>query len=399
MKKGLFFLILITFLLPLMLFADENESMNQAHDIGEQSAHMVTDQLQSSSGIQEHIINPLTTSDIPMKTYGKTYTCSSSGGLFPSLEECQQKCKGQCEEYQGFNAQLQAPASHAFLKVQIIPTGQDDYQIIVYQDDNFDGNFDYTYLSSFKDAQGNDTQYASGACTHGVVVCSPGTWLNCAYYFWMVNDEGHLELKQAMTDSEKAGVGTCYCVNASCGNYLQQAISEVLDTVATGAAMVLAQAKGISISQAEKNLDELAVLFYGQNPAEMKHASDPTQTYSDTDTVSSLEDAYTTGALPVDEEISEQQENPDSYYSQLTSSQFMEVTEISGTYTCRIRRKAVVVKNEQKCEGYEGIININGQEYCLISEYNASQGGTGTIEWTFNYSSSERHVYFDWLHL
>ena len=319
--------ILIPFLISAILifthlggFCDELEDAKRA---GENLGNTVRDTLGSPEGMNERVVKPIMSGETLMKTVETSYECSTNHRLYISLTECQEKCPGNCQEYQGFNAQLECPSAVEFLKITVIPSGTNDFSMVISQDTDYDGNPNFTFTPTFKDFAGNDTQYASGVCTHGVVVCSPGTWDRCAYYAWGVDENSHLTLSPV---SDMSGAGQCYCVNNSCGGVLTSMFQDVLQDLGAGASMVLAQAKNIAVSKAELKLDELSIRFYGQSSDKCVHVADPT--YEQGSSASrtnpqALEEGYQTGFLPVDEEIAAQSTDPDSYYSQLSSSTAM----------------------------------------------------------------------------
>jgi len=334
--KRTLLLVLILGLLGIFSVSRADDISNAQRAAGD-LANNVLNKLGNEQGINDKLIKPTMSGEIKMNTLSVTYECSTNGALFLSIDECQSNCSGSCSVYQGFNAQLQCPSTSEFLKITIIPTGTNDFRIIVSQDTDLDGNLDYTFTPTFQDTAGHTTNAASGVCKHGVVVCQPGTWDFCASYAWTVDTDGRLGFVQTASMMD---VGQCWCVNNSCGGVLTGSYPQVLNYLGSGAAMVLADAKGIAISKAETNVSELSITFYGQSSAECAHITDTTYG-SDGSAPEILKEAYSTGILPVDEEIAEQSTNPDSYYSQMT-----EVVEAMGLqsekHVCTIDRRATI---------------------------------------------------------
>ena len=312
-------------------FCDEVE---ESRRLGEDLANTARQTLGTTEGMNERIIKPLISGETRMKTIQTSYECQTNHRLYPSIMECQEKCPGSCKEYQGFNAQLQCPSAVEFLKITIIPSGTNDFRLVINQDTDYDGIPDHTYSPTFEDFAGNETSYASGVCTHGVVVCSPGTWDRCTYYVWAVDENGHIILSPV---PDMSGAGQCYCVNSSCGGVLTAMLADVLQDLGAGASTTLAQARDIAVTKAELALDELSIRFYGQSSSECTHVADPTYEQGSSASRTSpqaLKEGYQTGALPVDEEVAAQASDPNSYYSQLAGS--IAINEGHSGYFCTI---------------------------------------------------------------
>jgi len=117
--------------------------LEEAKKLGESLANEARNALGTKEGITERIKKPIMSGKTPMKTLKPTYRCTTSNILYTDIAECQDKCSGECREYEGFNAQLQCPSAVAFLKITVLPLGTSDFNLIVSQDTNLDGEIDY----------------------------------------------------------------------------------------------------------------------------------------------------------------------------------------------------------------------------------------------------------------
>jgi len=117
---------------------------------------------------------------------------------------------------QSFQANLTAPASAKFLELFIQPAGTGDLQkVMISQDLNTDGTFDYVY---------NLPRPVSGVCGNGYIACDPATWNHCQYFKWVAGPDGKIaDVAASITD-----LGGCYCINSSCGSNLVWSNSSVI---------------------------------------------------------------------------------------------------------------------------------------------------------------------------
>jgi hypothetical protein len=117
---------------------------------------------------------------------------------------------------QSFQVNLTAPASAKFLEVFIQPAGTGDLQkVMISQDLNTDGAFDYVYTLP---------RPVSGVCGNGYIACDPATWNHCQYFKWAAGPDGKIaDATASITD-----LGGCYCINSSCGSNLVWSNSSVI---------------------------------------------------------------------------------------------------------------------------------------------------------------------------
>lgn len=80
-------------------------------------------------------------------------------------------------------------------------------KVIISRDTDLDGTLD---------SISNLPVPVSGICANGIVSCDAGTWNQCRFFRWEVDQENALKLTSAAMP-ELAG---CYCINNSCGSNL-----------------------------------------------------------------------------------------------------------------------------------------------------------------------------------
>jgi len=152
--------ILLVFMLSITAVADE---LSQSKQVGSNLGNLIKGKYGSKSGLQRNLQSP-------MLGQGEMRTVDNS---------------------QSFNAQLQCPSTKEFLTISVLPSSTGDIRILVRQDTDFDGKFDYSVDSNtygFKTADGSPAGLISGVCANGVIVCKPGTWNSCTFWRWTTND-------------------------------------------------------------------------------------------------------------------------------------------------------------------------------------------------------------------
>lgn len=94
------------------------------------------------------------------------------------------------------------------LEVLVQPGSTGDLgKITIARDTDLDGTVDST---------SNLPAPVSGICANGVVSCQPGTWNNCTFFRWEVDEAKALKL----TSVDMPKLAGCYCLNNSCGSNL-----------------------------------------------------------------------------------------------------------------------------------------------------------------------------------
>lgn len=258
----------------------------------QESAATVMGRFGSEEGIRQNASLPLTSSNTPLSSMDG----SRSGAV-----------------------QISKPSSRAFLKVSIETAATGDLApVIISQDLNFDGLFDYTYQAPVP---------ASGVCANGIIACDPGTWNNCQGYSWSVDATTRSSLRSVPLN-QLAG---CYCVNQSCGgNTNTQAMLKDLGGAVAG--VIQREKGGYAISRVE--LGPTAISYYGQ-----ESSGSPTGSVAQT----AYYNAPGTMSAAVNSEIAGQAADPDSYYSMISTS-FSGRGTNTGLKTCTVSREVPLRK-------------------------------------------------------
>jgi len=201
-------------------------ALDAARQAGGVFAGTALDRYGSKKGIRDNIANPLTSSTAPMR--------SINGNV-------------------SFNGQVSCPSSAKFLQVFIgIGAKGDLSPVIVKQDTNLDGNFDYTYSIPFQ---------VSGVCANGVISCDPGTWINCSYYRWTVDSA----FKVSLQSTGVSNLGGCTCVNSDCANPNWNVYAPVVLKSLGGGVVGAIQSTDSSFAVSDTRVDGTLIDFYGNN--------------------------------------------------------------------------------------------------------------------------------------
>ncbi|MCP3922734.1 MAG: hypothetical protein GY714_09140 [Desulfobacterales bacterium] len=259
--------------------AFSEDPMKSNYQKGVSSGNEISNQFSSPDKINEKIFNPLSGSGEL-----KTVDGSKKGAV-----------------------KIQAPSSKSFLKVSAFNTATGDISIIVNQDIDLDGKFDFEY---------HVPSLVSGVCANGFVSCTPGTFTNEKFYKWKIVDK-KTSTEQVTELKEMSG---CYCVNNSCNSKLfTNNIQRILRDVAGGLVSVIQKDNPqLAISSTEN--DSVSITFFGQEVDGVGKnivQSNPNMYQSGT---SDPQKYYELGSLPGDEEKDKQKGNDNSSYNVLMSS-------------------------------------------------------------------------------
>ena len=130
-----------------------------------------------------------------------------------------------------FSGRIRCPSKKEGVQVLFIPLGGGDHRLVIKEDLNLDGNYEYVYDTSSAGVR------VSGVCRSGIVSCDPGSWKNCKYYLWTGNN-GYVSLQPVQDTSL---LGGCFCSNSSCGaNILTQ---QAVNTIAGGISQAVMNAR------------------------------------------------------------------------------------------------------------------------------------------------------------
>lgn len=203
--------------LSISVLADD---MSDAKSRGGASAGAVLGAWGSSEGLSDRGMKPLSTSGSMVSNDGTT-----------------------------FDVQMDCPAPDKFMRVAILPQSSGDIQQIAVSIDT-DGNNSYDVNKGFVGP-------FAAVCVNGVVSCSSGSFNSCQAYQWKGN-VNNVELDAVPMDD----VGTCYCINNSCGNNLLARNSEkIMSDIGIGIGRVF-QAANPRLSLGSGTLVDPATMEY-----------------------------------------------------------------------------------------------------------------------------------------
>ncbi len=284
------------------LYASE---FSQGNSAGGEAGSSILSEIGSGDQINQRMGVPLTSSTTKMKTFGQ---------------------EDQKEE---FEAQMSAPSSDAFFVLFVQPSATGDLSTVeVRQDLDYDGNPDYVYTLPFS---------VSGVCANGVISCTSGTWSDCRYFTWATDNDGKVGLNE---EASIVGLAGCYCINSSCGSDLVWNNLNVVLKDMGGAAVASVQNNDPHLAITSVKTSDNAIYYYGQKTFELGTASQGEQNYL---SGSVTPENYYGGNIPTDDEVFRQDQDPNSYYSQLVNSSAAQDSSVS-TYTCTARHDIIVTQ-------------------------------------------------------
>lgn len=193
---------------------------------GYTSANSAIQKYGDQGGMNEHLFKPL----------------MSDGVMMNTLDDSKQ-----------FNARLMCPSSARFMEVLVQPGASGDITtLIINQDADFNGSFDYAYQVPFE---------VSGVCANGLINCNPGTWDNCRAYIWTSDTASRIMLEETLNTN----LGGCFCVNNSCGNNLVlNNASYVIKSIGGGVVGALHRSNSrYTVSGIQ--IDGMLATYFGQN--------------------------------------------------------------------------------------------------------------------------------------
>lgn len=107
-----------------------------------------------------------------------------------------------------FTPTLACQKTANLLEVLIQPNGTGDIGMVrISRDKDLNGSFDSVTTLPVP---------VSGICANGVISCAPGSWNQCHYFHWDLDNAQNLKL----TEVDMPQLSACYCVNDSCGTNL-----------------------------------------------------------------------------------------------------------------------------------------------------------------------------------
>jgi len=299
-----------------------DRSWSEASSSGKTAANQVLPKVNKGGKITSRFSNPLTSDASPLYTF---------------------------DDNTGFNAQLTAPSSNAFVDLFIAPSATGDLTTVtVKQDTDFDGTFDYAYSLSSP---------VSGVCANGFISADPGTWNNLHYYTWTADTSGRVTVTDAVSMAALAG---CYCINSSCGSNLVWAnVDIVLKDLGGGIVSAIQQQRPVTITSTDITGTE--ILYYGQESSSMGNT---TGVYSSGTAHPEQYYAGGGGTLPADDEVLNQTGDPNSFYYQLNTLNDT-IGNNLNVVQCDITRNVTLEDTIEPLAG-TGLVTVSGNQFNVI---------------------------------
>jgi len=265
---------ILLLILPAVLFAASQADLDAAKASAGKLGDMVKGFVGSTSGITDRFSTPATSSNASMSTMDGSTT---------------------------FNGQLMCPSTSKFLDIYFgIGAKGDLSPLIVSQDTDLDGNYDFVFTSPV---------IVSGICANGVVSCTEGTWSGCSYYKWQADANSKLSFAPAgMTE-----LGGCSCLNSSCAKPTWNVFAtEVLKALGGGASGAIMQSNsGFTIANAV--VDGTEITYYANYTGNCSGGNTSAKSFTQYNSKSALESGTNSA-------VATQATDSGSYYSRLDNS-------------------------------------------------------------------------------
>jgi len=286
---------------------------------------------------------------------------------------------------QSFQANLTAPASAKFLELFIQPAGSGDLQkVMISQDLNNDGAFDYVY---------NVPRPVSGVCGNGYIACDPATWTRCRYFKWSAGADGKIaDVAASITD-----LGGCYCINSSCGSNLAWSNSSVILQDLGGGIVNAIHNGNTSLTITKVSYDLTTIGYFGRVTGSATTGAGSISSLASSPTVSDLSGYYSNwpGMTQTrDDSAIAQSNDPQSFYYQIANSAAS--SQASGkSNVCTITRNSSVQTTSRTINDsgsgractdhfiYIQIHKVSDAEY-LVQYVDSGPGGLGAAHHNCN---------------
>ena len=214
-------------LFPVIVFSWDDTDWDNGYNSGKISGDFFIKKIDTDNKINDRFVQPITSDDKSMKTI---------------------------DDNKSFSAQLTAPSSNAFLTVFAAPGATGDlFPVIIKQDTNFDGIFNYTY---------NFPICISGICANGFISSDIGTWNNRKHYTYEADNNGRIT---NTLEPSILSLSACYCINASCGsNLMWNNLSVILKDIGSGIVAAI-QKKKPNYIITSVSISDTSITYYGQD--------------------------------------------------------------------------------------------------------------------------------------
>ena len=267
-----------------------------------------------------------------------------------------------------FSGRVRCPSKKSGIEVVFIPLGGGDHRLIVKEDLDLDGTYEYLYDTNPQGIR------VSGVCASGVVSCSPGSWTNCEYYFWDVTAGGYVKL---LKTDDTSLLGGCFCSNSSCG--VDTLAEEAVNMIAGGVSQAVMRARSdLGVSMSGFDVSTFTLRLRVQQSQGCGSGG-----YGETD-VGTLSSYYKTQSQPpsMDYVLSnpQVQQSNDSPYYLVNKASEVQVEGgkigIPNRVSCDVRNDVSVYTTDL----YENCQNTwtdkNGETWCIAQGFDKDRGGS-----------------------
>lgn len=291
MARAFFILVIVV----IFTFSFQLSFAGQAEDEAIRMFNTSLDKFGSKDGVKQNIVNPMLSGNTPMRTIDGS---------------------------ESFNAQISCPSSKEFLHVFIQPSSTGDLStVIVRQDTNFDGSYDYSF---------GVPVLVSGVCANGIISCTAGKWTGCKFYKWMANGS-----RVGLLESSLEKLGGCFCINNSCGyNLVLRNLPIVLKTLGGGIVGAI-QAVNPKSAVSDVKIQDTSIYYYGQIEGNCSYSTTPAGSGTGSP------EYYYSNPFRIDADAKSlsvsQSTDSTSYYSLLSNNLYMRNV-WSDVVTCQINR-------------------------------------------------------------
>ena len=265
------------------------------------------------------------------------------------------------EGSQRFDVRIQCPTKREGIKITFLPLPGNDYRLVVQQDLDLDGGYEYIY----------DTQSAgvrvSGVCFSGIVSCDPGgTWTNCQYFVWDAGGSGYITLVPVQDTSL---LGGCFCSNSSCN--VNTLAPSIMDFISGGISQAVMRArKDLAISKSGFSTSEMTARLYVQDREGCAYEGgtiygelSPTHIY---ETQTPPDGTSYLIANP------QAQDSPDSPYYLVSQASKVEVKGrsigVPSVLSCDIRKDVALYTTDMYEDCSETWTDENGEVWCVVDK-------------------------------
>lgn len=261
-----------------------------------------------------------------------------------------------------FDAQIQCPASSKSIGITFIPSGGNDYRLIIKQDTNLDGTYDYVYDTS------SIGRSVSGVCTNGVLMCTPaGSWNDCKSYVWDTNNK-QIFLRQVTTGSHE--LGACYCSNSSCG--VSTLATQIYENIGGGISAAIMKSNPLFIlSKSEWSFGDMTYYLFGQDKTNCTGLGGSNWDRYGEKNPTNYYDAQTPPNNSIADVAIDQGSDPTSYYSMISHQNEVSYNKSGNTIgmpsktTCTITNS--LQSNITQYYDCNNPITWNGTQWCELS--------------------------------